>query len=124
MKILNFFFKKDPIISFENNETEIVNLLDNLIELLLQNNSLSQVEFLKSFKTNIIDKNLTEINQKYNSTEFWGGSGALWEVGFESEKTQVVFNKYLYKLICILENCNLRSKGSKSVKRILKNWNT
>ena len=54
----------------------------------------------------------------------WGGSGAVWEVGFTNENKELerIFILEIIKLLDLIKKSGIKSKGAQSRKKILKKF--
>ena len=95
-------------------------ILNNLIELLYENSDNGQAECVEEIKSSLLENNIVDFKKKLISIDMWGGSGSVWEVGFiDAEEREKKFILELIKLLDLIKESGIKSKGAYSRKKIL-----
>jgi hypothetical protein len=111
-------FKKRKVFQLsEEDETNYLNILNNLFQILLVSN-IQQSLVIKKLITLLNEKNYNEFNKLINSLEMWAGSGSVWEVYIENENDSSNFEKQMILLINLMEKTNYLGRGIKSIRKI------
>jgi hypothetical protein len=99
---------------------EFLPILNNLIDLLNENSNFGQAKWVEKIKTSLLENDYDDFKKKLISVDMWGGSGAVWEVGFiNAEEKEKKFILELIKLLDLIKSSRIKSKGAYSRKKIL-----
>lgn len=106
------------------NLTEFEPILSNLINILHKNSDIGQAEFVEEIKYSLLKNEIENFKKKLISIDMWGGSGAVWEVGFTNENKELerIFILEIIKLLDLIKKSGIKSKGAQSRKKILKKF--
>ena len=102
------------------NKEEFLPILNTLIDLLYENSNLGQAEWVEDIKSSLLNNNIVDFKKKLISIDMWGGSGAVWEVGFiDADEREKKFILELIKLLELIKKSGIKSKGVYSRKKTL-----
>jgi hypothetical protein len=95
-------------------------ILNNIIELLYENSNVGQAEWVEKIKSSLLKNDNDSFKKKLISVDMWGGPGAVWEVGFiDNNEKEKKFILELIKLLDLIKESGIKSKGAYSRKKIL-----
>ena len=98
-------------------------ILNNIIELLYENSNVGQAEWVEKIKSSLLENDNDSFKKKLTSVDMWGGSGAVWEVGFiDTDEREKKFILELIKLLDLIKESGIKSKGAYSRKNILQKF--
>lgn len=117
--IREFFFpKKADLKVIEENKYAFIDLLPSIEAVLKSGNHLGQAKVIAKLMANLDDNNYEAFLNELHSVNMWGGSGAVWEVGFKDEAVELKFAKEMIKLIDLMKYSGIDIYRSNSVKRL------
>ena len=118
--IKKLFSKSEQILknSIENLNNEYLQTLTNIENVLREGEIYPQANFVEIAIESLKSKNYAKFETEIKSVNFWGGSGAVWEVYFENPKLQKKFNLEMLKLISLMEKAKISNNSIRSLKKL------
>lgn len=117
MRLLNFFTKKPDLKAVLEKKTEIQQALRNIYTVLKENNHAGQAEVIQGLTDALSENDVDKFLSKFYTVDMWGGSGAVWEVGFDNYQADQKFMRAFVSLISVLEQVNITSGKIKTIKK-------
>jgi hypothetical protein len=96
----------------------LLNILSQLFYILNGNGHQMQAEFLDQLTRDLELGNIAKFVDDINSSEFWGGSGAVWEVELKGKDRRSFDNK-LKELIVLMREGGFLGAMAKSVYKLI-----
>lgn len=118
--IKKLFSKSEPKMknSIENLNNEYLQTLTNIENILNEGEIYPQANIVEITKEILKNKNYAKFETEIKSVNFWGGSGAVWEVYFENPKLQKKFNLEMIKLINLMEKAKISNSSIRPLKKL------
>ena len=126
MNISNFFFKffnqKKNRGEIDNNvsinRNEYLKVLGSLENTLRIGNHFGQADVVENVISNLEKNEFDTFLKEIKSINFWGGSGAVWEVYFEDENLEKRFNTTMIDLITLIQKTNISNGRINRLKKM------
>lgn len=113
-----FFRKKaDPRIVKEY-KTDFQDLLPKVEATLISGNHFGQARVIATLRRLLDENNMEAFITELQSVNMWGGSGAVWEVGFQDEALEIKFAEEMIKLIDLMKQSEIDIHRSNSVRKL------
>ncbi len=117
------FFKNrnNPRISVLKYKLEFEKTFTTLIMLLRENTHEGQANFVESMLKTLINDQEDKVIKALKSVDMWGGSGAVWEVGyFKNKKEEIEFMCQIVNLIDLMKKSGLSIYNLKRLQKLFK----
>ena len=115
-------FKKKQIINFDHDNWE--DILSKMSELLEANKHFAQARYVDQVLESIMPGNELNFRKRLNSIEMWGGSGAVWEVGFsDSREDGKEFQIQVIKLVELMKRNKISHSKANTVAQVFRKEN-
>ena len=115
LECLKKLFNKSVVRTIEEEAHQYVDILNAIHEILITENYKGQAEVIKSLLVLLNTKQYSLFAERLTSIDMWGGSGAVWEVGFDDASIERLFQIEIIKLIDLMETT---AKVSFKIKRV------
>ena len=102
----------------ENLKFEYVETLANIENILREAKIYPQANYVEKTLENLKSENYEKFKKEIKSVNFWGGSGAVWEVYFEDKKLEKKFSVEMIKLIDLMEKSKISNSSIKPLKKL------
>ena len=102
----------------ENLKFEYVETLANIENILREAKIYPQANYVEKTLESLKSENYEEFKKEIKSVNFWGGSGAVWEVYFEDKKLEKKFSVEMIKLIDLMEKSKISNSSIKPLKKL------
>lgn len=86
-------------------------------EILFTNDHPAQAEVIQGLIEALSDKDVKKFLANFHTVDMWGGSGSVWEVGFNDNETDYKYMKAMIWLIYALEEAKITNCKMRSVKK-------
>jgi hypothetical protein len=113
-----FFCKNKLLKLFIDEETSYQLSLIEIQQILLRNDLKYHANLVKELIQLIKDKEYYKCIKLLNGIDFWGGSGAIWEVYIANEEDDIKFKKEIIFLINLMKKTKILGRGVKPIKRL------
>lgn len=104
--------------SIEGLKFEYVETLNNIENVLREAKIYPQANYVEKTLESLKSDNYEEFKKELKSVNFWGGSGAVWEVYFEDKKLEKKFGVEMIKLIDLMEKSKISNSSIKPLKKV------
>ncbi len=112
-------FKKRKIVI--TNKEEFVQNLSDILDILKANNFNGQVIVVEEARNDLLKDDNQKFLKSINSVDFWGGSGAVWEVGdFDNKIEESKFQRQIIQLTDLMKQIGIRNRGAYSVAKLFR----
>ena len=91
LECLKKLFNKSVVRTIEEEAHQYMDILNAIHEILLTENYKGQAEVIKSLLVLLNTKQYSLFAERLTSIDMWGGSGAVWEVGFDDASIERKF---------------------------------
>ncbi len=108
------FFKKKKV-EITHRE-EWLDTFEKMITLLRDNAHVAQADCVRQIHGALYRKDVSDFLKKLRGVDMWGGSGAVWEVGyFNSQGEEKEFKKLIIELVQLMKNDKISHGKANSV---------
>ena len=104
------------------NSEKVSTILQQMNDLLRRSGNTGQADFVSSIRT-LLDTDSPDVTSHLTSVDMWGGSGAVWEVGyFESPDDKRAFWQLVVDLAHEMRSAGIQHERSLFVADTLSEW--
>ena len=110
--------KSESKVSIENLKPNYIETLNNIENVLREGKIYPQANYVEKTIGSLKSEDYEEFEKELKSVNFWGGSGAVWEVYFEDKQLQRKFNSEMIKLIILMEKAKISNSSIRPLKKL------
>jgi hypothetical protein len=99
----------------------LIAILKEIAEFLTRNGHSGQAEYVSALAT-ITQWDQTAVGPGLTSGAMWGGSGSVWEVGFDSREEHRTYWRLLVRLVEEMRQAGITSPGAEFAATAMANW--
>lgn len=110
--------KPELEMSIENLRPRYIETLNSIEIVLREGEIYPQANYVEKTMESLKNGNYEEFEKELKSVNFWGGSGAVWEVYFEDKNLQKKFSLEMIKLIDLMEEAKISNNKITPLKRL------
>lgn len=112
-----FGFNRKRIELPEDHRQEFLSILERLEKTLTDQEHDGQAEIVKKSIQLLLNNDVDFFIKSINGVDFWGGSGAVWEVGILNDEVSYEFENEIIRLIDLMQRSKIFNRKIKSIKK-------
>jgi hypothetical protein len=111
-------FRKRPTGLDDTSWNKYQTVISEIITCLDKNGSTAQAEVMREVLASVISRSEEKFLKKLYTADLWGGSGAVWEIGFQAKDEEEKFQRHIIEFCKLLEVDRISKYSIRGIRKL------